>query len=542
MNAVLQVPFPINEPVRTYEPGTPERSSLQKKLHALKADLIEIPAFIGGKEVRTGEMEDIVAPHEHAHVLARMHKCGSKEAEMAINACRQASGFWSQMHWTERAAIFLRAAELLSGSWRDTLNAATMLGQSKNAHQAEIDAACELIDFLRFNAYYMQQIYENQPQSPKGVWNQLQYRHLEGFVLAVTPFNFTAIQGNLPTAPAMMGNTVIWKPSSTAIFSAYFFYKLLEEAGLPPGVINLLPGDGPPIGNPLMASEHFAGLHFTGSTTTFRSMWRTIGQNVDRYRSYPRIVGETGGKDFIVIHPSANIEYLSTAVIRGGFEFQGQKCSAASRIYVAKSLWVDLKTQLLEQVATLKMGPVEDFGNFVNAVIDRRAFSKITGYIDAAEASEDAQIIAGGRYNDETGFFIDPTLIHTERPDFVTMEEEIFGPVVTLYVYDDSDYSRTLDLVDQTSPYALTGAIFARDRSAIIEAKERLVHAAGNFYVNDKPTGSIVGQQPFGGGRASGTNDKAGSYLNLVRWVSTRTIKENFEPPTHFEYPSLSSD
>lgn len=541
-NSITRLPTPQNEPVLSYAPGSKERLSIKNKLKDLKASEVEIPAIIGGKQIYTGRTEEIRPPHELSHKLGIFHKCESKEAEQAIKASMDAHHDWSRMHWTDRAAIFLKAAQLLAESWRDILNGATMLGQSKNVYQAEIDSACELIDFLRFNVFYMQQIYEDQPFSPNGNWNQLQYRALEGFVLAVTPFNFTAIQGNLPTAPALMGNTVIWKPSSTAIYSAYFVYKLLEEAGLPPGVINMLPGDGPPIGDPLMASEHFTGLHFTGSTNTFQTMWQTIGGNIRNYNTYPRIVGETGGKDFIIAHPSALTDAVATAIVRGGYEYQGQKCSAASRVYIAESIWPAIKKKAIEQLETIRMGTVEDFGNFVNAVIDKKSFQKIKAYIDHAKHSSEAEVIFGGNCDDEEGYFIEPTLILTENPSYKTMEEEIFGPVVTVYVYKDDHFTETLDLINSTSPYALTGAIFSQERDVIVQAREALTDAAGNFYINDKPTGAVVGQQPFGGARASGTNDKAGSYLNLLRWVSPRTIKENFNPPTDYHYPFLHSD
>ena len=541
-NSHLSIPIPTNEPVHEYAPGSPERASIQRKLNELKSKKIDIPAYIGGHEIRTAEQETVHPPHQHAYTLGSMHLCGAKEANLAIEASLDARSSWASMPWTERAAIFLRAAELLSGPWRDTLNASTMLGQSKNIYQAEIDSACELIDFLRFNVYYMQQIYENQPYSPKGIWNQLQYRALEGFILAVTPFNFTAIQGNLPIAPALMGNTVIWKPSSTAIYSAHYIRLLLQEAGLPDGVINMVPGDGPPIGNPLMASKYFSGLHFTGSTRTFQTLWRTIGANIDNYNTYPRIVGETGGKDFIIAHPSANVDAVSTAITRGGFEYQGQKCSAASRVYLPKSLWPDIKRITIEQLESLKMGPVENFENFVNAVIDKKSFDKIKNYIEGAKKDPLVTVIHGGKCDDSEGYFIEPTLLLTENPKSTTMSEEIFGPVVTIYLYEDLHYSETLNLINNTSPYALTGAIFSRNRAAIIEAQTKLIDAAGNFYINDKPTGAVVGQQPFGGARASGTNDKAGSYLNLIRWVSPRTIKENFNPPTDYRYPFLSAD
>ncbi|HET6567780.1 MAG TPA: L-glutamate gamma-semialdehyde dehydrogenase [Rhodothermales bacterium] len=538
-NALPRVPAPRNEPVQDYRPNSPERTKLKAKLEELKRERVEIPAFIGGEEIYSGNTEPVYAPHDHALQLGTLHLCGPEQVERAIAATRTVQHDWAAMHWTDRASIFLKAAELLSGPWRDILNAATMLGQSKNAYQAEIDSACELIDFFRFNAYYMQQIYEEQPFSSSGVWNRLQYRPLEGFVFAVTPFNFTSIQGNLPTAPALMGNTVIWKPSSTSSYSAYFIYKLLEEAGLPPGVINMLPGHGPDVGDAAFASPELAGLHFTGSTATFQHMWRTIGENIASYKGYPRIVGETGGKDFIVAHGSADVEAVATAIVRGGFEYQGQKCSAVSRAYVPESLWPDIKDELLRQLSQVKMGPVEDFSCFVNAVIDRKSYDKITSYIRRATDSGDVEILHGGQYDDTKGYFIEPTVLLTKDPLYRTMCEEIFGPVVTLYVYPDDTYVPTLDLIDTTSPYALTGGVFARDRSAIGLATEHLVHAAGNFYINDKPTGAVVGQQPFGGGRASGTNDKAGSYLNLLRWVSPRTIKETFSPPRHFTYPFL---
>lgn len=541
-NTALTLPTPENEPVLSYAPGSPERNRLQKRLQELKSSQIEIPAFIGGKEIRTGHTEGVFSPHEHSHQLATVHNGGEKEALKAIEATIVARKEWMNMPWTDRAAIFLRAADLLAGPWRDTLNAATMLGQSKNAYQAEIDSACELIDFLRFNAHYMEQIYHDQPRSSKGMWNQLQYRPLEGFVLAVTPFNFTAIQGNLPAAPAMAGNTILWKPATTAVYSAYYTYKLFQEAGLPDGVFNMVPGHGPDIGNPALASTHLAGLHFTGSTGTFQHMWRTIGSNIANYRSYPRIVGETGGKDFIVAHPSADPIAVATAIVRGGYEYQGQKCSAASRVYVPQSLWSAIKASALDQLSEIKMGSVEDFSNFVNAVIDRKSFDKLKGYIDGAKKADGVEVLFGGKCNDEEGYFIEPTLLQVSDPKYVTMCEELFGPVVSLYVYPDNKFSETLSLVNSTSPYALTGSIFSNDRKAIREALDTLVDAAGNFYINDKPTGAVVGQQPFGGARASGTNDKAGSYLNMIRWMSPRTIKETFAPPRHFGYPFLDAD
>lgn len=538
-NTILQIPLPENEPVLSYAPGSPERKRLYDKIQELKQTTLDIPAFIGGREIRTGNTERIAPPHDHAFTLGEVHNCGATEVDQAIQACMEARAGWMNMSWTDRAAIFLRAADLLAGPWRDTINAATMLGQSKNLHQAEIDSACELIDFLRFNAHYMEQIYSDQPYSPAGVWNQLQYRPLEGFVLAVTPFNFTAIQGNLCAAPAMMGNVVIWKPSTTAIYSAYYIYKLFEAAGLPPGVINMLPGYGPDIGDPATASPHFAGLHFTGSTRTFNALWKRIGNNIGGYRTYPRIVGETGGKDFILAHPSAEPAEVATAIVRGGYEYQGQKCSAASRVYIPKSLWPAIKENALGQLSEVKMGSVEDFSNFMNAVIDRKSFDSLSSYIEQAKADAGVDIAFGGGYDDSVGYFIEPTLLVAEDPKYTTMCEELFGPVVSVHVYEDANFHHTLRLVDETSPYALTGSIFARERTVIREAMDALVDAAGNFYINDKPTGAVVGQQPFGGARASGTNDKAGSYLNLIRWVSPRTIKENFNPPRHFGYPYL---
>ena len=541
-NAIPQIPTPENEPVLSYAPGSPERSSLQRRLKELKNEQVEIPAFIGGEEVRTGNTAEVRMPHDHQHVLAKVHKCGSDEVERAIEASLEARKKWARMPWTERAAIFLRAADLLAGSWRDTLNGSTMLGQSKNAYQAEIDAACELIDFFRFNAYYMQEIYERQPRSSKGIWNRMQYRPLEGFVFAITPFNFTSIQCNLPSAPAMLGNVVLWKPSSTSLFSAYYFYRMMEEAGLPPGVINMLPGDGPDIGNPALASPHFAGLHFTGSAGTFNHLWKQIGENIDTYRSYPRIVGETGGKDFIVAHPTADADAVATAIVRGSFEYQGQKCSASSRLYLPQSLWDQIRERVLAQIKEITMGDVDDFSNFVNAVIDETSYKNIVGYIDRAREDDGAEFVFGGDYSDEKGYFIEPTMLRVDDPKYRTMCEELFGPVVTAYVYEDERFEEILEALDETSPYALTGAVFARDRDAVDQASEALMDNAGNFYINDKPTGAVVGQQPFGGARGSGTNDKAGSIYNLTRWISIRSIKENLDPPKHFSYPFLAAD
>ncbi|MDW8138152.1 MAG: L-glutamate gamma-semialdehyde dehydrogenase [Bacteroidota bacterium] len=539
---LYKIPRPTNEPVRSYAPGTPERASLRRRIEQMRSEVIEIPVIVAGEELYTGQVQEVVCPHEHGHVLARFHQAGPREVELALEAAKHAWQEWSRWPWEERAAIFLKAADLLAGPWRDTLNAATILGQSKNVFQAEIDAACELVDFFRFNVYYMQFIYEQQPDSAPGMWNRMEYRPLEGFVFAVTPFNFTSIGGNLPTAPALMGNTVLWKPASTALYSNYYVYRLLEAAGLPPGVINFLPGSGPQIGALVLSHPDLAGVHFTGSTNTFRYMWKLVGEHIERYRTYPRLVGETGGKDFIVVHPSADLEAAATAIVRGGYEYQGQKCSAASRIYAPKSRWPKLKELLLGQLAEIRMGPPEDFRNFFNAVIDRAAFRNIVGYIEYARRSAEAQILYGGTYDDTTGYYIAPTLIETADPGSRLMCEEIFGPVVSVYVYPDAQYADTLRIVDQTSPYGLTGSIFAQDRKAIQLATELLRYAAGNFYINDKPTGAVVGQQPFGGSRASGTNDKAGSYLNLLRWVTPRAIKETFLPPRHFAYPFMQED
>src|SRR5438874_2064398 len=540
-HGIFRVPEPYNEPVRSYAPGTTEREELRVRLTELESQQLELPLVIGGEEVRTGDTFEAVEPHNRSHVLATVHKGGAKEVDRAIAASADAWADWSRTPWQERAAVFLRAADLLSGPWRSTLNAATMLGQSKTAHQAEIDAACELVDFWRFNVEYMTRIYKEQPVSSPGVWNRLEYRPLEGFVFAVTPFNFTAIAGNLPTSAALMGNTVVWKPASTAALSAHFLMKLWEEAGLPPGVINLVYGSGAAVGDPALASEHLAGIHFTGSTPVFQGMWQTVGENIARYRNYPRIVGETGGKDFIVAHPSADAEALATAILRGSFEYQGQKCSAASRVFAPASLWPRVRDQVAEEIGEMKMGDVADFSNFVGAVIDASSFATQKEAIEEAKAAGDkASIVAGGGYDDSDGWFVQPTVIETSDPDFRTMREELFGPVVTAFVYDDSRYDDTLDLVDQGTTYGLTGAVFARDLDAIEKTRDRLRYAAGNFYVNDKPTGAVVGQQPFGGARASGTNDKAGSLLNLIRWASPRAVKENFVPPRSFSYPFMA--
>jgi 1-pyrroline-5-carboxylate dehydrogenase len=535
-----RVPAPVNEPVKSYAPGSPERAELKARLKSMAAERIEIPLRIGGKDVRTGATAQAVMPHDHRHVLADWHRASREHVDEAIAAARTAHTEWSSWPWEDRAAVILKAAELLATSWRATVNAATMLGQSKTVFQAEIDAACELIDFWRYNPWYAQQICDEQPLSDHSVWNQLEYRPLEGFVYAITPFNFTAIGGNLPTAPALMGNTVLWKPASAAVLSAHYVMKLLEEAGLPPGVINFVPGDAAAVSEVALNSPDLAGIHFTGSTAVFNGMWRTIGNNMDRYRSYPRIVGETGGKDFIVAHASADPQALAVAIARGGFEYQGQKCSAVSRVYLPRSLWNDVRDRTVAIMRELKMGDVADFRNFVGAVIDRKAFEKIGSYV--AEAGGGARVVAGGKTRGETGYFIEPTLIEAEDPGHRLLREEIFGPVVTVHVYDDAKWHETLRLVDSTSPYALTGAVFARDRRAIREALSALRHAAGNFYINDKPTGAVVGQQPFGGARASGTNDKAGSKLNLVRWVSARAVKENFAPPHDYRYPFMAEE
>ena len=539
---IFRPPTPVNEPVRDYAPGSPERASLQLRLEQMKAERLEIPCIIGGKEVKTGKLKQAVMPHDKDHVLADVHQGGAKEVEAAIKAAGEAWHDWNRAPWEERATVFLRAAELLAGPWRDTLNAATMLGQSKTAHQAEIDAACELTDFWRFNPTFMVRIYEEQPMSAPGTWNRMEYRPLEGFVFAVTPFNFTAIGGNLPTAPAMMGNTVVWKPASTAMLSSYYLMRLLQEAGLPDGVINLVYGSGKEIGDPALASPDLAGVHFTGSTAVFQDMWKTIGNNIASYRSYPRIVGETGGKDFIVAHPTADVDAVATAIVRGSFEYQGQKCSAASRVYAPAKLWPELKERLVEQVRELRVGDVSDFSNFMGAVIDESSFKTQKEAIEEAQAHAKTKVIVGGGADSSEGYFVEPTVIETKDPKFRLLRDELFGPVVTTYVYPDGKWEETLDLVDKTAPYGLTGAIFADDRAAVAEAAEALRYTAGNFYVNDKPTGAVVAQQPFGGARASGTNDKAGSMWNLIRWVSPRTIKETFVPPTDYRYPFLAPD
>jgi 1-pyrroline-5-carboxylate dehydrogenase len=539
-NGIFTLPAPVNEPVRDYAPGSPERASLKLRLAEMNGQRIEIPMIIGGEEVRTGTTAQSVKPHDHEHVLAEYHVGGAAEVERAIAAAGKARKEWAETPWWERAAVFLRAADLLSGPWRDTINAATMLGQSKTVYQAEIDAACELTDFLRFNASYMRRILEEQPTSSPGVWNRLEYRGLEGFVFAVAPFNFTAIAGNLSTAPALMGNTVVLKPASTAIYSSYFLMKMFEEAGMPPGVINMVLGPGSAIGAAALDSPELAGIHFTGSTAVFQDMWRTVGNNIASYRSYPRIVGETGGKDFIVAHPSADPDAVATAIVRGSFEYQGQKCSAASRVYAPSNLWPRIRERLEEDVDQIQVGDVQDFRNFMGAVIDGNAYKTQVDAIKLARSQ--AEVVVGGDADDAQGYFVKPTVVSTTDPEFDLMQRELFGPVVTAYVYDEKKFDDTLEVVNGTSPYALTGSIFSTDRAAIETAHHALRDAAGNFYVNDKPTGAVVGQQPFGGARASGTNDKAGSMWNLIRWVSPRTIKETFVPPRDYRYPFMAEE
>ena len=542
MSGTIRIPAAVNEPVLSYAPGTPERADLKAALRSISNQDADIPVIIGGEEIRTGKTHPLLAPHDHGLRLGVWHEAGADEARRAIANTLEARREWASWPWEDRAAVFLKAAELLSTSWRATLNAATMIGQSKTAFQAEIDAACETIDFFRFGAHFAEGIFDHQPVSEKGIWNRLEYRPLEGFVYAVSPFNFTAIGANLAGTPAMVGCGVLWKPSKHAVLSAYYNYRLLEEAGLPPGGINFVPGD--PVAVTAAAMEHpdFAGLHFTGSTEVFQSLWTTVGKNIARYRSYPRLVGETGGKDFIVAHPSADPAALRTAIVRGSFEYQGQKCSAASRAYIPASVWKEIGDDLVAETDGLAMGDPMDFRNFVNAVIDRRGFDSISGYIDRAAADPDAEVIAGGEYSDREGFFIRPTLVLAANPAHETMCDEIFGPVMSIHVYPDDKWSETLDIVDSTSPYALTGAVFSQDRTGVRDALERLKNAAGNFYINDKPTGAVVGQQPFGGARASGTNDKAGSAYNIMRWLSPRTIKENLAPPRSVQYPFMGAE
>ena len=540
---MTQITRAVNEPILSFAAGSSERASLQAKYDEMATQTIEIPLIIDGKEIKTGDMGNCVMPHNHQHVLATYHKAGETEVIQAIDVAMKSWKTWSTTTLEERTKIFRKAAELLQGPWRDTINAATMLNQSKNAFQAEVDAACELIDFFNFNAQYAEEITANQPLiSPEGMHNHLEYRPLEGFVFAITPFNFTSIAGNLPSAPALMGNVALWKPASSAVLPCYYIMKMLEEAGLPAGVINFIPGSGGNVGNPVLSNSNLAGVHFTGSTATFHHIWKTIGNNIDKYKTYPRIVGETGGKDFCLAHESVDLDELSTAMIRGAFEFQGQKCSAMSRAYIPTTIWDDLRNKYLSELETVKVGSPRDFTNFMNAVIDKPAFDSIVSYIDYAKESDNAEIISGGTYDDSKGYFIQPTTILTTDPHFKTMEEEIFGPVLTIYLYDPTDWDSIFDLVDSTSPYALTGCIMGKDKEALDEAKDRLAHSAGNFYINDKPTGAVVGQQPFGGSRASGTNDKAGSELNLLRWLSLRTVKETFDTPKDYRYPFLQED
>ena len=538
----FNVPTAVNEPVKNYAPGSPERKALKAALTQMRATKMDIPMHIGGKQVKTGNKVRLAPPHDHKHTLGNFHRGDKTHVQQAIDAALAAKPQWENLSWEHRASIFLKAADLIAGPYRARINAATMLGQGKNAFQAEIDATCEMVDFLRFNVQYMTEIYKQQPISSPGVWNRVEQRALEGFIFALTPFNFTAIAGNLPTSCAMMGNVVVWKPADTAVYSANLLMEIFKEAGLPDGVINLVYVSGPDAGEVIFNHPDFAGIHFTGSTEVFRTIWKTIGTNIHKYKTYPRIVGETGGKDFILAHPSADVKALATAITRGAFEYQGQKCSAASRAYIPKSLWAETKKILLADLKAIKVGPAEDFTNFVGAVIDEKSFDKLAGYIDRAKKDKNVQVIAGGTYSKAKGYFIQPTILLTTDPHYVTMREELFGPVLTIFVYDDEAFEQTLDIVNTTSNYALTGAIIASDRYAIEHATQRLSQSAGNFYINDKCTGAVVGQQPFGGARGSGTNDKAGSMINLLRWVSPRTIKEVFVSPTDFRYPFLQAD
>ncbi|TWJ02334.1 delta-1-pyrroline-5-carboxylate dehydrogenase [Mucilaginibacter frigoritolerans] len=542
LKGFFNVPVPQNEPVLNYGPRSVERAALKAALESARAQQIDIPMYIGGKEVRTGKKLEIRPPHDHKHLLATYHDGDKSHVTAAIDAALATKADWESLPWEQRAAIFLKAAELVAGPYRAEINAATMLGQSKNAYQAEIDAACEFIDFLRFNVHYMTEIYAQQPQSSKGIWNRVEHRPLEGFVFAITPFNFTAIAGNLPASAAMMGNVVVWKPAPTQIYAANVVMKIFIEAGLPAGVINMIYGDGPLAGEIIFSHPDFAGIHFTGSTAVFQTIWKTIGTNIHKYKTYPRIVGETGGKDFVLAHSSADADVVATALVRGAFEYQGQKCSAASRAYIPASLWPSVKEKVQRDLTSIKMGPVEDFENFVNAVIDERSFDKLAKYIDAAKADKTVEIIAGGSYDKSQGWFIEPTVLKVTDPHYVTMCDELFGPVLSVYVYDDNKFDEIMEIIDTTSIYALTGSIISQDRYAIDKATYRLRNAAGNFYVNDKPTGAVVGQQPFGGARGSGTNDKAGSMINLLRWVSPRTIKETFDPPKDYRYPFLNKE
>jgi 1-pyrroline-5-carboxylate dehydrogenase len=542
MTGTWNIPRPRNEPVLSYAPGSPERTALKAALANVGARQADIPAVIAGREIRTANTHNVVSPHCHQRVIARTHQADRKTIEAAVDAAVEAQREWGHWRFEDRAAVFLRAAEILATSHRQLLNAATMLGQSKTAYQAEIDSACELIDFLRFNVHYAERIYQEQPESSPGVWNRMDHRPLEGFVYAITPFNFTAIGGNLPTAPALMGNAVVWKPAATAMLSNWFIYKLLEEAGLPPGVINFLPGDSIEVSKTLLSDRRLTGIHFTGSTPVFQSLWQTVASNLDRYAGYPRIVGETGGKDFILAHASADVDALAVAIVRGAYEYQGQKCSAASRAYIPDTIWPAVRDRVVAMIQEIRMGDVADFRNFMGAVIDRRAFTRLRDHLESAKRDAGVKVLAGGGTDDSIGFFVEPTLLQVEDPGYRLMCEEIFGPVLTAHVYPERRWRETLTLVDQTSPYALTGAVFARDRSAITEADRALRHSAGNYYINDKPTGAVVGQQPFGGSRASGTNDKAGSVLNLLRWVSPRSIKETLNPPRDFRYPYMEAE
>lgn len=542
LKGFFNVPVAINEPVKSYTPGSPEKIAVKEAIKSLKSIEQDIPMYIGGKEVRTGKTVRLAPPHEHKHTLGYYHQGDKSHVKMAIDAALAAKPMWESLSWEHRASIFLKAADLIAGPYRAKINAATMLGQSKNIFQAEIDSACELIDFLRFNVMYMSEIYKQQPQSAPGMWNRIEQRPLEGFVFALTPFNFTAIAGNLPSSPALMGNTVVWKPSNSQIYSANVIMEIFKEAGLPDGVINLIYVSGPEAGEVIFSHPDFAGIHFTGSTAVFKDIWKTIGNNIHNYRSYPRIVGETGGKDFIIAHSSANIKALATAISRGAFEYQGQKCSAASRAYIPKSIWPEVKKLIIEDIASFKIGTVENFTNFINAVIDEKSFDKLAAYIDRAKKDHDVEIITGGTYDKSEGYFIHPTVIETKNPGYVTMCEELFGPILTVYVYEDERFEEIIKIADSTSPYALTGSLFAQDRYAIERGSYLLRNSAGNFYINDKPTGAVVGQQPFGGARGSGTNDKAGSMINLLRWVSPRTIKETFVPPTDYRYPFMQEE
>lgn len=541
-NAIFNLERPVNEHTLNYAPGCKERKALNVELDRLSQSVVEIPLIIGGKEIRTGKTGKVVMPHDHGHVLANYHMAGEKEVQMAIEAALKAHREWESVSWVERASMTLKAAELISKKYRPLVNAATMLGQGKNAYQAEIDAACETIDFLNFNAYFISEIYKEQPHSQPGIINRIEYRPLEGFIFTVTPFNFTAIASNLNMAPVLMGNTVVWKPASTALLSNYFLMKIFQEAGLPDGVINFLPGPGGLIGRSALGHRNMTGIHFTGSNATFNNLWQMSAGNMANYKSYPRIVGETGGKDFIFVHPSADPQEVAVAIVRGAFEYQGQKCSAASRAYIPESMWDDIRSKIGEMISRITVGDVREFSHFMNAVIDEASFDNIMSYVDYANKSNDARVIFGGSGDKSKGYFIQPTVIHTTNPHFKTMEEEIFGPVMTIYTYKDKDFEDTLHLCDQTSPYGLTGSVFSKDRSAINTACRILRYAAGNFYFNDKPTGAVVGQQPFGGARGSGTNDKSGSHLNLLRWTNPRTIKETLLPPTEFTYPFMKED